>query len=582
MTRDLASLREEWNTHWQGALEIWSKFTRLRPPRVCLTDEDSARAGLTTSFAMIRLTDQEIVVNLKMIRENRLDAFATEILAHEIGHHVYCPANLTDDARMIARMRWALPTKEHLAGFIANLYSDLLINDHLQRSANLNIADVYRALVKSSSNRMWTLYMRMYEILWRIEKGKLATGKIDDQLEGDAQIGARVIRAYARDWLDGAGRFAALCLPYGLEDNGQEIQKLLQALRDTENAGAGGMPDGLTEIEPDEQAGAIHPALDPDLTGIDVDGEATRTAAPQPATTQVGGRGQYREPFQYGEILKALGLKLSDHEIAVRYYRERAAAHLVRFPARVIPESSDPLLEGLEPWDIAAPLEDAAWFESVMVSPHIIPGVTTMQRVWGTTEGALPQTQPLDLDLYVDCSGSMPNPQITVSYLTLAGAIIALSALRVGARVQATLWSGAREFETTRGFVNDARAILQILTGYLGDGTAFPIHQLRDTYQNRKPSDRPVHILIISDDGVTTMYQKDERGNDGYAIAQMALEKARGGGTLVLNLLAPVEKIPDLVRAQNQGWQIYSIRSWEDLVEFARAFSRMTYADEKD
>ena len=27
-------------------------------------------------------------------------------------------------------------------------------------------------------------------------------------------LGARLIRSYARDWLDGSGKFAALCLPY--------------------------------------------------------------------------------------------------------------------------------------------------------------------------------------------------------------------------------------------------------------------------------------------------------------------------------------------------------------------------------
>ena len=97
-----------------------------------------------------------------------------------------------------------------------------------------------------------------------------------------------------------------------------------------------------------------------------------------------------------------------------------------------------------------------------------IPGVTTLQRTWGDVEGAEPEKRPLDLDLYVDCSGSMPNPQAATSFLTLAGAIVAISAMRVGARVQATLWSGPRQFETTNGFTNDLDHVLRILTGYLG------------------------------------------------------------------------------------------------------------------
>lgn len=580
MPGDLERLHSEWNRQWPDALALWSKFTRLQTPLWCFDDAAAAREGLTESFAMIRFSDQNIVINLKLIDRLNLGHFAREILAHEIGHHVYCPANLSDNARMIARMRWALPTRESMAGFVANLYCDLLINDHLQRSAGLDMAGVYRAIVQGSSNRMWTLYMRIYEILWRIEKGRLAGAALDDHLEGDAHLGARLVRSYAREWLDGSGRFAALCLPYLLEDSGKEIQKLLATWQDTRNAGVGGMPEGLTEIEAGEQEGALHPAHDPELSGLE-DTDETEAAPPQEKTVQGGGVGQQRQPFEYGEILRSLGLNLNTHEVAVRYYRERAIGHLVRFPSKTLPQSTDPLPEGLEPWDIAASIEDLDLFESVMLSPNVVPGLTTVQRVWGTSEGTQPKKQPLDLDLYVDCSGSMPNPQYSVSYLTLAGAIIALSALRAGARVQATLWSGARQFQTTGGFVTREREILQILTGFIGGGTAFPIHMLRETYQDRKPGDRPVHILVISDDGVTTMYQKDEKGNDGHTIAAMALEKARGGGTMVLNLYRDVERNPELVRARDQGWKIHPIRSWDQLVDFARRFSRMTYA-EKD
>ena len=575
---DLGPLKAQWAQAWPQALDLWSKFTKLSEPRWRFSDEEAAKEGLTESFAMIRFSDQAVVINLAQIQQQHLENFALEILAHEIGHHVYVPGDLTDHARMIARMRWGLPTQEHLASFIANLYGDLLINDRLQRSAGLSQSGVYLALGGDSTNRMWTFYMRIYEILWRLQKGTLAKGEIDARLEGDAHLGARIIRVYAKDWLDGSGKFAALCLPYLLDDNGQTMQQLLKGWRDTQNAGAGGMPQGLTEMEAGEREGAMHPSMDPELSGL---GNPSESRSPSGPPQEVGkmphAQGQHRQPFEYGQILKALGLDLSDHEIAIRYYRERARPHLIRFPTRITPESEEPLAEGLEPWDIGAPLEDADWTQSVLTSPHIIPGMTTVQRVWGTMDGTLPKKEPVDLDLYVDCSGSMPNPQANVSYLTLAGAIVALSALRAGARVQATLWSGAGQFDTTRGFVRDEHQILGILTGYLGGSTAFPIHILRDTFQSRKPTDRPVHILVISDDGVTTMFEKDEKGDSGWDITRMALEKARGGGTMVLNLYGKWEDNKDLVQAHADGWQISVVRTWEELVEFAREFSRMKY-----
>ena len=584
----LEAVRDTWQAVWPSALEVWSKFTRLRPPTLCLTTESAEKEGLAGSFAMIRLQDQAVIVSLPMVVACHVEQFALEVLAHEIGHHVLAPATLTEHARMIARMRWALPTVERHAPMVANLYTDLLINNRLQRSAALRLADIYRALgAQSKTGAVWTLYMRMYEILWSLERGTLGGGRTDGRMEGDAWLGARLLRSYAREWLDGSGRFAALLLPHLLEDDrsAEAIEKWL----DTRNAAAGGTPAGLTGQEPGEREGAVHPAQDPDLADVsegDIGKDAQdRIAAPGETTKNTSARGQAREPFQYGEILRAAGVGLSDHDVAVRYYRERARPHLVPFPSREIPESTDPIPEGLEHWDFGQPLDAADWLQTVLQSPKVVPGMTTVQRVWGNSEGHLPQRVPLDLDLYVDSSGSMPNPQQLTSYPALAGAVLCLSALRAGARVQATLWSGKNQVTSTDRFVRDEDAILRVLTGFYGGATAFPIPTLRDTYMSRRMDARPAHILVISDDGVSTMFDKDERGNSGWNIAAMALERARGGGTFVLNIpkswdeLGPrPPALTQIRRARDeQGWHVHPVASWEELVEFARQFSRLRY-----
>lgn len=587
----LEALRAQWLAAWPAALEAWSKYTRLRPPHLCLTRQEAAAEGLAGSFAMIRLTDQSVVVSLPEVIESHLESFALEILAHEIGHHVLAPANLTDHARCIARIRWGLPTLEQHAPMVANLYTDLFINDRLQRSANLREADVYRALMRKgdgASGAVWQLYLRIYEILWSLQRGTLGAPFSDDRLEGDAQLGARLVRSYARDWLEGAGRFAVLLFPHLLEDK----RSAEQAARwhDTRQACSGGVPDGLSDMDDTEEAGAIHPAQDPRLNGQEDSANrevhSTVTEPPSlPAHTQ--SRGQAREPYQYGEILRAAGVNLTDHDIAIRYYREQALPHLVPFPSRLQPESPDPLPEGLKTWDFGEALEALDVFQSLMLSPRLVPGITTVQRVWGTERGRTPERIPFDLDLYVDSSGSMPNPQVQISYLTLAGAIMALSALRVGARVQATLWSGKNQVTLTAGFTRDEDAILRVLTGFYGGATQFPIHVLRDTYAKRPADSRPAHILIISDDGVSTMYDADERGNSGWDVAARALATARGGGSMVLNMDAQWERQPGwqngnskIARARDElGWLVACVSSWDGLVEFARAFSRRNYGE---
>jgi hypothetical protein len=193
--------------------------------------------------------------------------------------------------------------------------------------------------------------------------------------------------------------------------------------------------------------------------------------------------------------------------------------------------------------------------------------------------------------MYIDSSGSMPDPQRKISFLTLAGAVIALSALRAGSCVQATLWSGKNQVIHTNGFVRDDEKILRVLTGFFGGATCFPIHRLRDTYAVKRTNNRPVHILMISDDGISTMFDHDERGNSGWDISAQALAAGQAGGTMALNI--PVDwdnksaarswhNFDDLKRARlEQKWDIYAIAELNHLLDFARAFSRRHYVDDK-
>lgn len=586
-------LIEPWRKAWPQALEAWSKYTRLRDARLCESRIEAAQGGLSGSFAMIRLADQSVVIDLETVHSLGLQGYAVEILAHEIGHHVLAPGSATDQFRLLARIRRALPTLEQHAPLVANLYTDLFINDRLQRQAELRMADIYRLLAKSPANKdstnqdgVWTLYLRIYENLWKLDKGSLGSRGGDEQLETDAWLGARLVRVYADDWMNGAGKFATLLLPYLVDDI--QAKDAMQYLHDTKDAAQGCNPHGAQEIEPGEIDGAVHPVHDPRISGLEDGEEAVwEPAAPPEDAPSSDSKGQAREPFEYGDILRAAGIRLSDHEITVRYYRERALPDLVPFPTRLVPDSPEPQLEGLEPWEIGDPLDEIDWLQTVMQCPRPIPGLTTVRRLYGQEPGVIRSPSPVDLDLYLDSSGSMPNPQVRTSYLALAGTIIALSALRAGASIQVTLWSGKNQYMHTRGFVRDEDSILRVLTGFYGGATCFPIHLLRETFL--KPRARPTHILMISDDGINTMFEKDEKGNSGWDVSASALAAGGAGGTMALNLSENWENeqghhwlqgaYADLKRArQEQGWEIHAVSRFEDLMEFARAFSRRHYA----
>ncbi|MCD2519020.1 VWA domain-containing protein [Massilia sp. G4R7] len=578
---EMGALLARWRAAWPAALACWSRYTRLHEPQLCATTARAAKAGLEGSFAMIRLADQSVVIDLQAVHERGLHDYGVEILAHEIGHHVLAPATATDHFRMLARLRRVLGTEGDAAPMVANLYTDLCINDRLQRQAGLRMAEVYRKLARAPGSaepgRVWTLYLRIYEHLWRLPRGSLGGGACEEALDADAWLGARIVRVYANEPMVGASRFAALLLPYLVEDGLDAF-----AWHDTGDAAAGCAPGSLHELEDDGPADALHPAWDTRLTGAEDAEDAPREAVGQ-------GAGQALDPYEYGEILRAGGTSLSPHEIAMRYYRERALPHLVPFPVRADRKAPDPQMEGVQPWSIGDPLDEIDWLHSVTISPRPVPGVTLVRRVYSLESADDHALAPVDLDLYVDSSGSMPDPQHRMSWLALAGAIIALSALRTGASVQATLWSGKQQVLATKGFTRDADQVLHVLTGFFGGGTCFPIHRLRETYAAGRRA-RRTHILMISDDGITTMFDKDERGNSGWDVAARALAAGKAGGTMALDLPAGWdaahggyyrELAATLERARReQGWDIHAVPDQAGLLAFAQAFSRRHYAQD--
>lgn len=556
-----------WTSKWEEAMLIWSKYIRLDKPTFCVSEQEHITYSMKDTIALIRLTDHRIFISLRNVYKFKLQDYPLETISHEIGHHVYCPGNITDMARLIVRIRNAMPGKEYYANMVCNLYTDILVNDRLYRDRGVHIENIY--LNFKSDDKLWNFYLRIYEILWGLSAGFLTSIPITPEMEGDAQLANRIIRTFSTDWIRGAGRFAAICYSYIYNDE-FNIEKFSGILDSLKPGTDGTLPEGLTDIEDDESDLS-------DITDENTD-HPSNSSIPkeQPANKQ--SQGNCRTPFQYGEIIKSLGLNVKQEDILASYYKERALPYLITFPKKVNEKSAEPIHEGLDLWDFGSGLEKINWMETIIKSPVVIPGYTTYETHYGTDSGSEKEITPIDLDIYIDSSGSMPNPSVNLSYLSLAGIIISLSALRSGSKVQATLWSGKNQFLTTNGFIRDEKKIFSIITGFFGGSTQFPIHILRDTYQNRKKNDRKVHILHISDEGIDTMYDNDEKGISGEKSAEIALEKAGGGGTMVLNLWRDWKDVPKLSFAAKQGWDIFKIGNWEELIDFSKEFVKKQYA----
>lgn len=576
-------LQDAWVTAWPRALACWSKYTKLTEPRWCFTEEAELEEQLTGSFAMIRLTDHAVVISLRLVEERGLTGFATEILAHEIGHHVYAPGDLADHARCLAQIKRGLGPYTAWAPMIANIYTDLLINDRLQRDAELDMAGVFRVLRPKETSALWAVVLRIYERLWRLPRGDLNPIETSERVDIDADLGARLVRVYRRNWLHGAPQFALLLLDYIHEEevNKSKQNAVLPPWMDTQAAGQGGeIPAGLTGLGTHEAGTLVHPAEDPILTGVNTC-QGSQTPV-QPSELNIQGTTlpdqRQRNPSEYTELIRSMGVEVDPRDLVIAYYRELAAPYLVPFPSRIVQRSSDPLPEGLAPWDLGSPLQQVDWFQSVIRSPNVIPGVTTVERTWGQTQGSDPERRPVDLYLGVDCSGSMGDPAQRLSWPILAGTVILLSAHKAGADAMVCLSGAPGSFSETDGFSGNMRENLRILTGYLGTGYSYGIDRLQHTFLSGNAPEDPSHILIVSDSDLFHMISRTEGGID---IMADSLAEAGGGGTLALNLTQVAQPYAELVTTlTDQGWNLQLVPDQPGLLAFARAFSQATYGEE--
>tara|TARA_B100001939_G_scaffold344557_1_gene359210 strand:- start:2953 stop:4716 length:1764 start_codon:yes stop_codon:yes gene_type:complete len=577
------SSSETWLQHWPRALELWGRYIKLKDPRLTRQKKIPGKNS-ATPLAYIDLQNKQVVVGLDQVEKLGLQDFQLEILAHEIGHHVFAPGDLLDAGRCMARIHRALREYSGESGLILNLYTDLLINNRL-KSMGLAMDQIYIQLNRQTEKMdpLWKLYMRIYELLWSLSPGTLCPDQ-DPEMEGDATVAAQVIRSFANDVVRGSGMFAAICYYYLKSDGTVATRKIMKPLLDSEHITAeDSIPDGLVEMQEGEEDECSYPDFDESGNWTppgEAKGDADGTGIPSESSNESRSGGQSRIPLDYFNVLKAMGVKVSEQEATNRFYREKARPYLIPFPVSENEPSTEPLLEGYEIWHPGQMIERINWFQTLLRSPVVIPGYTTVQNRYGNAEGQSKDESPIDLDIYVDCSGSMPRPSISLSYPALAGTIIALSALRTGSAVQATLWSGPHQVQKTEGFVRDEAQILSVLTGYIGGGTAFPLHILRKTYLEEPRPRRKVHILVISDDGVDTILQNDEIGNAGRDIARRSLDVAGAGGTFALQLYGGWEKNPRLVETNKLGFKIHPVSSAVELTEFARRFVQENYRND--
>ena len=384
---------------------------------------------------------------------------------------------------------------------ISNLYADLLINDRLQRSAGLDMAGVYKQLGPRPrrESRLWTALHA--DLRGAVEPPARRTGPRQDRRPArPGRPARRPADPQLREGLArGGGRFAALCLPYLIADDEKGLHAGVPgALDDTRCAGSGGFPDGLTEIEDGELTA---PSTRPKIRTCPASTSRLRTQT-KPETPSAARRAQlsgrktaknYRQPFEYAEVLKAAGVDLDVREITARYYRELAMPHLIPFPVKHLPQATDPLPEGLDVWDVDTPLEQIDWLGTLLTSPDVIPGVTTRQRHYGDSPAhrSRPRSRrPVPRRRLLRLDGRPGAAACRIRCWPGRS-----SRCRRCGPARGSRWccraSPARRSRPTASSATQS-VVLQTLASYLGTGYSFGIHRLAETFAaaDRGPATR--------------------------------------------------------------------------------------------
>jgi hypothetical protein len=486
MSEELAIIEREIERLWPEAQARWSRFLLLRQPRA----NDASDA-----IAAIDLSDRQVWLNTRMIRDRDLTGSIEALLAHEIGHHVRYPGSLGVDARLRILERPLLPFPGYSA---VNLFTDLMINEQLGRTMAGQLAAVYRAfshdltgaaVATGATGERWkknpafVFYLSIYEELWRLPPGDLAGGAEPafaahfPGYRAEAHIVAQDLFRFGPNLYAQFLFFLSVLQRYVSPIEGDAPEASGECRRGEPSADE--WADALTPNAAEREAieRAIREGWISHEEGEKLAGELGERIAGVPG---VGTDDAHRLP-----------------EVMAAYYRQQAERFLFRPPRqRLLGEAVVPTT--LEDWQLADPVHAIDWIATLTQRGEVLGTAQPLLRTKvAEHEGFdVPMWQPR-MEIYLDVSGSMPDPRFTKNALTLAAQILCASTIRAGGWVRAVLYSSTpvAQWEWSRSEVEMSRFLMH----YVGGGTNFPFGTLEGSVRSAG-REQPIRVVITDRD----------------------------------------------------------------------------------
>lgn len=564
MGRDRDDIERERLERWREAGRVWTDDLRLRDPEFLETAEQAAAVDASETLACISALTFRTFLNLHYMRERHVDTYLYTFMAHEIGHHVVAPAGFTNQMRLVAAA--ARVADAQTAPSFVNLALDLLLNDVLVREHQLPCDEIYRVLSghEQIADGAFLVMLGAMEQLWGG-----APLFVHSKNPGLASVEHLVDALVAVYELHGEGRRGGDLVPYvALASNifvkaRQKVGGYGEAAGGWDQLIAGGAGQGDAE-----EAEALRRWLR--RGGLMVVDAAARQA--DRVLGDLDGTLEAPTPTYNAShspnLLRGMGIgtgggqAVSGTEVAIAYYEPLANGHLFDFVAEK-GGHAEGYPESLREWTWGEPLEDVDWVQTSIREGMPIPGVNTLAWEYGYEEeprGVEPF--PVDLDLYMDTSGSMPDPLHQMSHIALGAFIFALSVLRQGGAVRVTVWSyDMDQLITTHEFSTDRDEVLGTLCSSIRGGTQFPVeHWERAVDAHRRANH--VHTVILSDDGISTWFHGGYETGRVEACMARVQQSFRAGGTVILN-----GRAASVRHELPEGWIVRGCSNWNEVVD---------------
>lgn len=536
---------------WREALAVWDVNTSLSPPERYAGQNQSHWSG-AEPLAYIDLTTRQVVMNFELLENIGAAGSLTAVLAHEIGHHLRFPHTLGLAAELELLEQRLIPG---LGQSLTNLFFDLQVNEVVGRTLAPALCDVYRGFLRSSGgaevSALFFFYLAVYEELWGLEPGSLVPPAQQQPMEerhAGCRAEARIFAQTFYDLPDVFLQFVYFCSVFiRYLDRPEAVKYRIPLGGDVPAPGAEDY-DPMPGPSP-RAARALREAQE---RGWLVKGEGEREGDPLDTIRRLAHR---RGPGK--------GAAAFREALVERHYRRLVDRYLVDLPGEAPPP--EPFLPTTaREWDWGESPRAIDWTATVLTAGPLAVVRPLARELEPDLPEPVQRTLPA-LEIYLDTSGSMPDPRAALNAMTLAAQILAASALRKQGRVRGVVYSSGKPLISPWLYGEEAARCF--LLKYAGAGTSFPFKLMLD-FAEETPD---VLRVIISDSD----FLANAREDGAMSRLRAAVAKSRAMVALLHlpdELAARRELAPALEDAR------FRLLTVEKLDDFGRMAARLAAA----